>query len=55
MKCLLRAFMLCDRFFYLAASESFPFGSREAGIGAFRLAFHFSFVFSVSLHPARNR
>src|SRR3979411_3160506 len=55
MKCLLSAFMLRDRFFCLAASESFPLSSREAGIGAFLVAAHFSFAFSISLQPARNR
>src|SRR5260370_8862645 len=55
MKCLLSAFMLRDRFFCLAASESFPLSSREAGIGAFLVAAHFPFAFSISLHPARYR
>src|SRR6266513_817525 len=54
MKCLLSAFMLRDRFFYLAASESFPLSSREAGIAAF-LAAHFRFTSSISLQPVRNR
>src|SRR6478609_2662695 len=42
MKCLLSAFMLRDRFSCLAASESFPLGSREAGIGALRVRCSFS-------------
>src|ERR1700692_5060038 len=55
MKCLLSAFMLRDRFFCLAASESFPLCGREARIGALRVTVHFPFVFSIWLQPARNR
>jgi hypothetical protein len=48
MKRLLRLFMVGDRFFCLAASQSFSLSRRETGTSAFLVVDHFPFAFSLS-------